>query len=143
VTVTTTLTPGEMAVLHAACFTVPRPWNATEFADLLASLHVFAACRAGGFALGRVIADEAELLTLAVEPGRRRLGLGRQLLSEVEETARRRRAGRLFLEVAEDNAAALALYRAAGLAETGRRRGYYRVPGGPAVDALILAKELA
>lgn len=137
------LSPAEMASLYAKCFVMPRPWNATEFADILASLHVFAACRPSGFALGRVIADEAELLTLAVDPARRRQGLGRALLAEVEATARRRRAQRLFLEVAEDNAGALALYRGAGLEVTGRRKGYYRLPGGPAVDALILAKDLA
>ena len=46
-----------------------------------------------------------------------------------------------FLEVAEDNAAARALYRAAGWNETGRRRGYYPRPGG-ALDAITLAKPL-
>ena len=64
------------------------------------------------------------------------------MLAEVEATACRRRAARLFLEVAADNAAALALYRTAGMAETGRRADYYRRPGG-AVDALVLSKVLA
>ncbi|MFU1477623.1 hypothetical protein ACM25N_07930 [Roseovarius sp. C7] len=46
-----------------------------------------------------------------------------------------------FSEVAEDNAGAIALYRAAGFGECGRRKGYYRRAGG-AVDALVLAKDL-
>jgi ribosomal-protein-alanine N-acetyltransferase len=51
-------------------------------------------------------------------------------------------AERMFLEVAEDNAAARALYARAGFAEAGRRRGYYARPDGPAADALVLALDL-
>jgi ribosomal-protein-alanine N-acetyltransferase len=131
------MTTAEMAALHARAFTTPRPWSVLEFEALLASLHVFAEARPGGFALGRVVADEAELLTIAVEPALRRQGIGAALVAAVEATSRLRRARRIYLEVAEDNAGALALYRRSGFVETGRRRGYYR----PA-DALILAKEL-
>jgi ribosomal-protein-alanine N-acetyltransferase len=52
--------------------------------------------------------------------------------------ARGRGAGPVFLEVSAANAAALALYRAAGFAEAGRRPGYYRTPEGAALDALVL-----
>jgi ribosomal-protein-alanine N-acetyltransferase len=131
-----------LARLHAACFTTPRPWSAAEIAALLDSPHVFARMTDGGFLLGRVIADEAELLTLAVDPALRRRGIARALLAQFLDVARNRGAARAFLEVAADNAAALALYRGAGFAEDGLRRGYYRQAGGGAVDALLLSTRL-
>ena len=131
-----------LARLHAACFTMPRPWSAAEIAALLASPHVFVRMTDGGFLLGRVIADEAELLTLAVDPALRRRGIARALLAQFLEVARDRGATRAFLEVAADNAAALALYLGSGFAEDGLRRGYYRQPDGGAVDALLLSTPL-
>lgn len=127
-----------MSALHGRCFTRPRPWTETEFRYYLSSRHVFAAMRPQGFALGQVVEDEGELLTLAVAPEARRQGLARALVAEIEAEAAQRGARRLYLEVAADNDAALALYQAAGLREAGRRRNYY----GPGVDALILGKTL-
>lgn len=132
-----------MAALHARCFTVPRPWGASEFAEMLTSLHVFAVALPEGFAVVRVVADEAELLTIAVAPEARRRGLGRALLAEAEAGAVHRHAGRMFLEVADGNAAAIGLYRSAGYTESGRRTGYYRPPDAPRIDALILHKTLS
>ena len=137
------MTPAAMAALHARCFTTPRPWTAAEFAALLAEPPVFATLAETGFALGRVVADEAELLTIAVAPDARRNGEGRTLLDRFLRTARARGAETAFLEVAADNAAALALYRWSGFAEAGRRRGYYHSPGNPPVDALVMVKSLA
>ena len=137
------MSPEELARLHAACFTTPRPWSAAEFGDLLGSRFCFLLTEPGGFLLGRVIADEAELLTLAVDPARRRQGIGARLLARFAEAAGARGAASAFLEVAEDNAAARALYGAGGWAGSGRRRGYYHGPAGNAVDALILTLPLA
>ena len=136
------MTPADLAALHARCFTLPRPWSADEFAALLAQDSTILATRPQGFALIRVVLDEAELLTIAVGPEHRRTGLGRDLLSVAENAAMGRGARRCFLEVGADNAAAIALYRSAGYAESGRRRGYYRLPGQPAVDALVLSRQL-
>ena len=136
------MAPEDLARLHAACFTTPRPWSAAEFADLLASRFCFLLTAPGGFLLGRVIADEAELLTLAVDPARRRQGIGAGLLARFAEAAQARGAASAFLEVAEDNAAARALYAAGGWARSGRRRGYYHGPTGAAVDAPILTLPL-
>ena len=83
------------------------------------------------------------MLTIAVAPEARRNGEGRALLDGFLRTARARGAGTAFLEVAADNAAALALYRRSGFAEAGRRRGYYHSPGNPPVDALVMVKSLA
>lgn len=95
----------------------------------------------GGFALFALAADEAEVLTLAVAPGARRRGLGAALLAAAAAAAAARGARSIHLEVAEDNAAARALYARAGFAETGRRRGYYARPGGR-TDALRLRRAL-
>jgi [ribosomal protein S18]-alanine N-acetyltransferase len=79
-----------------------------------------------GFALMRVAADEAEVIAIGVRPAQQRRGVGRVLLEEIVARAARAGAARLFLEVAEDNAPARALYAAAGFAQVGRRPNYYR-----------------
>ena len=96
----------------------------------------------GGFALGRAVADEAELLTLAVAPGDRRHGIGTGLLADFLAEARERGAVTMFLEVAADNVAALALYRRHGFSEAGRRRGYYRDSPTHAVDAIVMRRRI-
>lgn len=131
-----------MAALHAAAFTRPRPWTETEFRDLLAGHGTFAAGHAEAFALVRVIADEAELLTIATHPSRRRMGLARSLMRAWETEAAARGATRAHLEVAEDNLAARRLYERCGYAEAGRRKGYYHAPGAAPADALIMSKDL-
>jgi ribosomal-protein-alanine N-acetyltransferase len=135
-----------LAATHAAAFVTERPWNAAEFAALLAQPTTVLAGDAHSFLLGRVILDEAEVLTLATHPGHRRLGLARAALTAFLAQASSRGATRAFLDVAEDNAPARALYAAAGFAETGRRAGYYAARGGAdpvtRAAALILACDL-
>lgn len=108
---------------------------------MLGDPDVFAADCPGGFAVGRVAADEAELLTLAVAPEARRQGVGRRLLSAFETEAKARGARTVFLEVAETNAAARCLYAGAGYASAGYRRDYYG-PAGARTGALVLRKVL-
>lgn len=79
-----------------------------------------------GYASIRLFAPDAELLRIGVGLGSRRQGIGARLLAAVEEAARKRGADRMVLEVADDNEAALALYRHAGYRESGRRPAYYR-----------------
>ncbi|WP_394197106.1 GNAT family N-acetyltransferase [Litoreibacter albidus] len=130
------MTPEAQAALHAKCFTTPRPWSAAEFASLAPSS--FTLSHPHGFLLGRVVADEAELLTLAVDPAARRQGIARHLVETFKSTAAAQGASTAFLEVAADNTAAIALYRATGFEPAGRRRGYYRRADAPALDALVL-----
>lgn len=130
-----------LAALHAAAF--DAPWTAAAFADLLDQAGVLAVEEPDGFVLMRAVADEAEVLTLAVRPDARGRGLGRRLLAGGVAQAEAQGAGRVFLEVAEDNAAALALYRRSGFAEAGRRPGYYARPDGSRRDALLFALNLA
>lgn len=137
-----TLSPQVMAALHSDCFTTPRPWSATEFADLCESRLVFAIGTAEGFVLGRSIADEAEVLTLAVAPNARCRGLGTQLMHAFLAQAAVRGATTAFLEVASDNPAAIGLYTRLGFAQTGLRKGYFQAPNGQRTDALVLARAI-
>ncbi len=116
------------------------PGRPTRSRDLLAAPG-FAVTTAAGFALGRAVAGEAELVTVAVDPGARRQGQGRALLAAFEARARTLDAETAFLEVADDNTAAQGLYRTTGWVETGRRKGYYRRAAG-AVDAVMMNKSL-
>lgn len=129
--------PEALAEIHAEAF--DAPWDAGAFRALLDQPGVIAVAEADGFILIRVVADEAEILTLAVRPAARRQGLGARLTAQAAAAARSLGAARLFLEVAEDNDAARGLYEALGFQPAGRRRGYYARKDGPAVDALILA----
>lgn len=136
------MTPDACAALHARGFDTGRPWSPEEFAALLGSPHVFSVGDETAFALGRAIAGEAELLTLVTDPAFRRRGLARERLRRFEEEAQARGAATAFLEVAEDNAAARALYGAAGYAEAARRPGYYPRGALTPADALVLTKRL-
>lgn len=133
--------PARLAAIHAASFTTPRPWSTQEIASLLSDPATVLIEDAAGFALGRTVADEAELLTLAVVPDRRRRGIGAHLLGRFLTAARERGATQVFLEVAADNDAALALYRRHGFSQTGRRRGYYRDSLVAAVDAIVMRRD--
>jgi [ribosomal protein S18]-alanine N-acetyltransferase len=131
-----------MASLHALCFTTPRPWTAPEVAAFQSDPLCFTLTESESFLIGRAVAGEAELLTLAVAPQARRRGLGRKLVQRFLYQARLRSAETAFLEVAATNAPAIALYSAMGFAQTGLRPGYHRAPGQPATDALILSRAL-
>lgn len=133
----TTADPDALAAIHAEAF--DAPWDADTFRTLLSQSGVAACVDRDGFILIRVVADEAEILTLAVRPAARRQGTGARLTTQAAALARAQGAARLFLEVAEDNVAARGLYAALGFELAGRRRGYYARGDGPAVDALILA----
>ena len=135
------MTPQELADIHARAFREDRPWTAAEFASLLDSPGVTLHAAGTGFAVSRSVAEESELLTLAVDPTYRRRGTGRALVDAWLDHAGRT-AARAFLEVAADNTAALRLYEAAGFTEMARRRGYYAHGRRSPVDALILSRAL-
>lgn len=121
------------------------PWTRGQFADSLDAGHW---CRVDeesgvmrGYAILMPALDEAELLTIGVAASQQRKGLGRAMLDEMLELARAKRMRRVLLEVRPSNAVAVALYRSAGFAEVGLRRGYYRDASG-SEDALVMACEL-
>ncbi len=124
-----------LAAIHAEAFPPAERWTAAAIAGLLAAPACFGLLHpAGGMLLGRVVTEEAEVLTVAVAPAARRRGVGSALVRHAAREGRRRGARSLFLEVSAANAAAWRLYSAAGFVEIGRRRRYYT--GG--IDALVM-----
>lgn len=92
-----------------------------------------------GLIVFRIIADEAEILNLAVDSRRRRQGMASKLIADVIAASKAGGVRRVFLEVRDSNVAARNLYARMGFTEMGRRRQYYREP---AEDALVLAREI-
>jgi ribosomal-protein-alanine N-acetyltransferase len=129
----------DMARIHAAAFTQDRPWSAHEFAGLLALPHIRAFALGPSFALVSVIADEAELITLAVDPGHQGQGLGTRLMQKWMHDVP---ACTAFLEVAQDNDAAIRLYQRCGFENSGTRPRYYARAGAEPVDALVMTARL-
>ena len=140
---------GLLAAMHERCF---RPsggevWDEASIAGLLDTPGTFAVIAEdretgpAGLLIGRNAGPEAEILTIGVLPETRRAGHGRILIEEAARLAVAGRASALFLEVAADNTAALALYEGCGFSSVGRRRNYYRRESGP-VDAVILRRSL-
>ena len=130
--------------LHAKAF--GQPWSAAEIERLMRIMGGFAVLSVGdapqGFILARTVADEAEILTLAVAPVFRRKGVGRALVEAAAAEGKRRGARTLFLEVATDNPGAIALYEGAGFSRAGLRRAYYARTDARPADALVLRRPL-
>lgn len=146
---------GDLARLHARGG-FARGWAVAECEALLADRSVVAdaafhdqafAGRDGKVAhaavLSRRAGDEAEILVIVVDPGFRRSGLGARLLAVHCEGLARLGVRHLFLEVAEDNAPARALYARFGFVEAGTRPGYYPKPDGGRANALVLRRDFA
>lgn len=128
-----------LAEVHAAAMPEGETWNAAAIASLLVLPGTFGLADAEcGMVLARVAADEAEILTLAVPPNRRRQGRGSMLLAAAEAGAAGAGATAMYLEVAERNEPALALYQRSGYVVAGSRKAYYRDGG----MALIMKKPL-
>ena len=128
--------------LHGAAFA--ESWSGQSIHGLLGTPGTFAVTATArgdllGFAMARIAADEAEILTLAVLEAARRQGVGAALVEAAGRHAFDKAVRSMFLEVATANRAARALYTKLGFLEVGRRQGYYRVaPGESADDALLL-----
>ena len=94
-----------------------------------------------GFSLFRTVAEESELLLIAVMPDCHRRGIGRVLLDDFLDRARNDGVARVHLEVRDGNSA-VGLYRDAGFSPVGRRRNYYHASDGRRFDAVTLAYQL-
>ena len=146
---------GRLARLHRSCF--EEAWSRSDLAHLLAMPGAFGlvarvyegglagldGLRGVGFAVSRVAADEAELLTIGVMPQFRRRGVAAALLRAGMERSLRLGARAMFLEVAIDNAGAQALYEDHGFTRVGLRPDYYQRAGGARASAYTLRCDLA
>lgn len=136
-----------LARLHAEGF--ERGWSAGEFEQLLSDRSVLGLVCAGGlgapagFVLARIAADEAEILSIVVARSSRRQGVGAALLTHLLSSLAQHRVAALFLEVEEENAAAIALYRHFGFGEVGKRKSYYKRADGSSPAALVMRRSLA
>jgi ribosomal-protein-alanine N-acetyltransferase len=135
-----------LAQLHGASF--HRGWGEAEFEQMLREHNTqLDRLRQGrnviGFAVSRIAADEAEILSIALDPRHRGRGLSRNLLL----THLGRLAGRgvrtVFLEVEENNRPARRLYERSGFSVAGRRERYYKQPGGEHLNAVLMRRDLS
>ena len=128
-----------LTAIHRAAFPPGESWGEDAISLQLAMPGAFGLLDPrGAMLLGRAVADEAEVLTLAVIPRARRHGLATALLDAAMGEARARGARAMFLEVSTGNVAARSLYGRAGFTEVGRRRRYYA----DGSDALVLRMNL-
>ena len=136
-----------LAEIHRGAFA--RPWQTQDFERFLAERNVL--CDGvfvgsddapSGFVLSRRVADEAEILSVAVAAGARGRGHSGALLAHHLDALARRAIRTVHLEVEEGNAPALALYARHGFREVGRRPGYYVKPDGATATALTMRRAL-
>ena len=135
----------DLARLHALCFA--QAWPASEFGRLLATPGAFSLiardnAEAVGFLLGRVASDEAEIVSIGVAPQHRRRGIAQGLVTGADEHLRACGALSLFIEVDQDNEAAIGLYAKHGFEQVGLRPGYYDRPDGTRSDAAVMRRRL-
>jgi ribosomal-protein-alanine N-acetyltransferase len=135
----------DLAAAHALGF--DDPWSATSFAELFAGPGVYGFLawedtRPAGMIACRTVLEDAEVLTVTVDPALRGQGVGRALLEAAIVVARQAGATAVFLEVAIDNAPALALYQRAGFVRAGLRKGYYDRGRAGTADAAAMRLDL-
>jgi [ribosomal protein S18]-alanine N-acetyltransferase len=129
-----------LASIHAAAFPPDEAWSRNVFDLQLALPNVIGLLHGEiGMLLARVAGDEAEILTLAVTPAARRLGVASQLLEAAIVRLAASGAAVAFLEVSVKNTVALRLYLGQGFAQVGRRLAYYSDRS----DARVLRIDLA
>ena len=124
-----------LADLHAKCFP-HKPWTADDFADLKKSGCEIIASQ-NGFIVYRVVCDEAEIITIGVNPDARRTGIANAMLGIVFGDLKKRGVKHIFLEVAVDNKPAIALYEQNGFVRVGVRPKYY-----DGIDAIMMEKNI-
>lgn len=135
------------ARIHRDCFA--HSWSAQDLEAMIASAAFIADCALEtpsrnllGFVLTRCVADEAEVMTLAIIASSRRKGVAGLLFEHHLDRLRSFRMVKVFLEVGEDNHPARRLYSRFGFQAVGVRNGYYPTNDGTRSNALVLAKEL-
>ena len=135
-----------LAELHGASF--HRGWGEAEFETMLSERNTLVhrlklGRKVVGFAVSRMAADEAEILSIAVAASHRGRGLSRDLLLTHLGHLAGRGVCTVFLEVEENNQPARRLYARAGFAVAGRRERYYREASGQQLNALLMRRDLS
>ncbi len=136
---------GLLAKLHAASFGIA--WSEKDLGEILVSpgcVALLATSDDGpvGFLIYRAVADEAEIITICVDPVFQRRGAGLQIILAAQRLLMSLKINNLFLEVAMDNKDAISLYARAGFDEAGKRKAYYTRQNGQTEDALVMRAKL-
>ncbi len=126
-----------LADLYAQCFVMP--WQAKDFTVLLANAATISFVSQTGFIVGRIVGDDAEIITIGVLSAARRQGHAAQLLNTFVQQLDS--AKRIILEVNENNLPAISLYQQHGFAAVTRRPDYYYVKD-HFEDAILMIKSL-
>ena len=135
-----------LAELHGASF--HRGWGESEFESMMRERNTLVhRLRLGrkiiGFAVSRMVADEAEILSIAIDAAYRGRGLSRDLLLTHLGHLAGHGVRTIFLEVEENNEPARALYERVGFSVVGRRERYYREARGEQLNALLMRRDLS
>ena len=125
----------KLSNLHQKCFP-NKPWSADDFRDLKKSGCEIIMSE-NGFIVYRTAADEAEIITIGVNPEMRRNGIASAMIGIIEKNIKNQGVKKIFLEVASTNKPARKLYENAGYKTVGVRPKYY-----DGTDAILMAKDL-
>ena len=125
----------ELANLHKKCFP-NKPWSADDFRDLKRSGCEIIMSE-NGFIVYRIAVDECEIITIGVNPEKRRLGIASAMIGIIEKTIKSQGVKKIFLEVSSNNIPAQKLYGNCGFKTVGLRPKYY-----DGVDAILMSKDI-
>lgn len=125
----------KLSNLHKKCFP-NKPWSADDFRDLKKSGCEIIMSQ-NGFVVYRIAADEAEIITIGVNPEMRRNGIASAMIGIIEKNIKNQGVKKIFLEVASTNEPAQKLYENFGYKTVGLRPKYY-----DGVDAILMSKDL-
>ena len=125
----------KIANLHKKCFP-NKPWSADDFRDLKNSGCEIIMSE-NGFIVYRIVVDEAEIITIGVNPDFRRQGIAAAMVGIIEKTLKNQGVKKIFLEVASNNIPAQKLYENSGFIRVGLRPKYY-----DGVDAILMSKDI-
>lgn len=125
----------KLANLHQKCFP-NKPWSADDFRDLKNSGCEIIMSE-NGFIVYRIVVDEAEIITIGVNPEMRRNGIASAMIGIIEKMLKNQGVKKIFLEVASNNIAAQKLYENSGFVRVGLRPRYY-----DGVDAILMSKNI-
>ena len=125
----------KLANLHKKCFP-NKPWSADDFRDLKQSGCEIIMSE-NGFIVYRIAVDEAEIITIGVNPEMRRQGIASAMIGIIEKTLLNQGVKKIFLEVAATNTSAQKLYENMGFKVVGLRPKYY-----DGVDAILMSKDI-
>ena len=125
----------KLANLHKKCFP-KKPWSANDFRDLKNSGCEIIMSE-NGFIVYRIAVDEAEIITIGVNPEMRRQGIASAMIGIIEKTLLNQGIKKIFLEVATTNTPAKKLYENMGFKVVGLRSKYY-----DGVDAILMSKDV-